>query len=245
VIREDGVNNLGGGINVSGEVVKANGGGFDAGVVIDWTGLAGGVGALSGSFVLTDPSGTLTLEHFTTDFADQYFGVRLTSVGAPGGPRNDSLKLGGEPSDEIVTDGGGGGGGDPVNVAANDTMFVLETEGFNAPGVFDPLDGFTDTLLFNDTTDGNPYAGGVAAVNGSAADVGQVVVGSNGGLLIIYADGRVDFSANGDFDFLNDLEVADTQFTYSIDGGSTATLTVTVAGIGGDDDPFGGGGGVG
>lgn len=241
VIREDGVNNLGGGINVSGEVVKENGGGFDAGVVIDWAGLAGGTGALSGSFVLTDPSGTLTLVHFTTAFADQYFAVRLTSVGTPGGPRNDSLKLGGAPSDEIVTDGGGGGG-DPVSVAVADTMFVLETEGFNAPGVYDPLDGFTDTLLFNDTTDGGPYAGSVAAVNGVADDVGQVVAGSNGGLLIIFADGRLDFSANGDFDTLGDLEVAETQFSYGIEGGSTATLTVTVAGIGDGDDPFGGGG---
>lgn len=233
VIKEDGVNNLGGGINLSGEVIKANGGGFDVGVVIDWTGLSGSDGAVSGSFVLTDGSGTLTPEHFTTDFADQYFGVRLTSVGAPDGPRNGSLKLGGYPGDEIVTDDGDGEGG-PTTIALDDTMFVLADEAFNEPGVFDFLDG-VDTILFNDLADGSPYTGVVTAVNGSADNLGQVVTGSNGGLMIIYADGRVDFSANGEFDHLGDFETAETAFTYEIEGGATATVFVTVAGTGGID----------
>ena len=230
VLKEDGVNNLGGGINLSGEVIKENGGGFDAGVVIDWTGLAGSEGALSGSFVLTDTSGTLTLEHFTTDFADQYFGIRLTSVGEPDGPRNDSLKLGGYPDDTIVSDDGG----DPTTTAVDDTMFVLADEAFNDPGVYDFLDG-TDTILFNDLTDDGPYTGAVTAVNGAADNLGQVVAGSNGGLMIIYADGKVDFSANGEFDYLGDFETAETAFTYEIEGGATATVFVTVAGIGGID----------
>jgi hypothetical protein len=113
-------------------------------------------------------------------------------------------------------------------------MFVLSDEAFNDPGVFDFLDG-TDTILFNDMTDDSPYAGAVTAVNGSADNLGQEVTGSNGGLMIIYADGKVDFSANGEFDYLGDFETAETAFTYEIEGGATATVFVTVAGIGGVD----------
>ena len=40
----------------------------------------------------------------------------------------------------------------------------------------------------------------------------------------------------GDFDYLNDNETAETQFDYTTDNGITATLTVTVTGIGSPGD---------
>ena len=51
--------------------------------------------------------------------------------------------------------------------------------------------------------------------------------------MVISEDGTFDFSANGDFDDLNNGDALITTFTYGIEGGDTATLTVTVLG---DDD---------
>ena len=67
-------------------------------------------------------------------------------------------------------------------------------------------------------------------MNGDAANVGQVVVGSNGGLATIYADGTIDFDANNEFDHLMNGDTAQTSFTYAIEGGDTATVTVNVEG---------------
>lgn len=221
-IAEDDVNKLDGGVTLSGQVLKQNGGEFDAGMLIDATGLAGEEGTLATSFVLSDSSGTLSLADFTTASAEQYFGVRLTSVGDPDGPRNGSLKLGGTPSDDIVEDEA-----DPVHTANDDVIHVMEDAAF---GEFE----FTQSgpsVLDNDTTDDGAYAGQV-----TGATVGQIVTGSNGGLLVIYGDGTVDFSADGEFDHLDEYETEETSFTYEIEGGDTATVTVVVEGILNEDE---------
>lgn len=222
-LAEDDVNKLAGGVNLSGEVLKANGGEFDAGVLIDNTGLGGGTGTLSTSFVLSDASGRLTLEDFTTASPEQFFGVRLTSVGAPDGARSGSLKLGSLPGDEIVDDTPA-----PVNVAYDDVVYAFEDAGFGDLDM--TMNG--DSILINDTTDDGPYMGAVVGDT-----VGQVVAGSNGGLMIIFADGTIDFSANGEFDYLGDFEMAETSFTYQIEGGSTANVLVLVTGMA-DESPF-------
>lgn len=216
-LAQDDVNKLAGGVNLSGQVLKENGGEFDAGVLIDQTGLAGQTGTLATSFVLSDASGTLTLADFTTASAEQYFGVRLTSVGSPNGARNGSLKLGSAPGDDIVDDTPA-----PVHMANDDLIFAFEDAAFGEPDY--PEAGAT--VLANDTTDDGPYLGMVVG-----ATVGQVVAGSDGGLMIIYADGSVDFSANGEFSYLEDSETARTTFTYGIEGGDVAIVTVEVAGF--------------
>ncbi len=61
------------------------------------------------------------------------------------------------------------------------------------------------------------------------------VVGSNGGLFSIAANGQVSFNPNGNFEDLAAGETRDTSFTYTLvdaDGlTDTATVTVTVTGI--------------
>lgn len=160
--------------------------------------------------------------------------MRLTSVGEIDGDRNGSVKISGT-SDPIITEPP-----EPTNIAANDTMTVTTDETFSDFGIPDPLDNLVFSLLENDTTaDGQSYAGDVTSVNGAALDEGTIYAGSNGGLLIVYADGTVDFSANSEFDYLDATETANTQFTYGIEGGSTATLDVEVFVF----DGGGGGGG--
>lgn len=117
--------------------------------------------------------------------------------------------------------------GEEVHVANDDVLTVMESE---TSGDTEVMDNGDLTILDNDTSDGGAYGGVVEQVGGVAGDVGQVVIGSNGGLATIYADGTIDFDANDEFDFLNQGETAQTTFTYGIAGGDTATVTVNIEG---------------
>ncbi len=217
--------------NINGEVVNEYGK-FDGGVQLGTSGMATD-DIQETTFILSHESQDLTLD----DILAQDFAVRLTSVGEIDGSRDDSLKIGGtspdtpdQPDEPVLT-----------NTANNDALTVLENEGFETDGTTDTLSTGELSVLANDTsTDGVDnfiYNGDVIGVNGDANAVAQIVDGSNGGQLMIYADGTFDFSANGDFDALNNFESANTSFDYQIEGGSTATVDVTVLGIGlpGDD----------
>ena len=237
-VDEESVSNLGGGINMNGEVIKEDGK-YDVGVVLNGTGLGDG-DVQDISFTL-DADTDLSL----ADVSLQDFRLRLTSVGDPDGDRDGSLKLGGdapeepEEPEEPVED---------IHTANDDVLDVFEDATFG--DMFDFLDTDTDNVLTDDTTDSegavSPYAGQVTSVNGVAVEADPIIVpGSDGGLLMIYPDGTIDFSANGEFDDLNDFEQAQTTFTYGIEGGDTAVLTVNVNGFsdggfedGGFEDPF-------
>ncbi len=220
-VDEESVSNLGGGINMNGEVIKEDGK-YDVGVVLNGTGLGDG-DVQDISFTL-DADTDLSL----ADVSLQDFGLRLTSVGDPDGDRDGSLKLGGdspEEPEEPVED---------IHTANDDVLDVFEDATFG--DMFDFLDTDTDNVLTDDTTDSegtvSPYAGQVTSVNGVAVEADPIIVpGSDGGLLMIYPDGTIDFSANGEFDDLNDFEQAQTTFTYGIKGGDTAVLTVNVSGF--------------
>ncbi|MEO1491120.1 MAG: tandem-95 repeat protein [Pseudomonadota bacterium] len=79
----------------------------------------------------------------------------------------------------------------------------------------------------------------VSAVDGSATNITQIVQGSNGGTFRIATDGRFDFSANGDFDFLRVGQTATTSITYELTGShfvDPGSQTVsTSGGVGGGD----------
>ncbi|WP_205825125.1 Ig-like domain-containing protein [Methylobacterium terricola] len=81
--------------------------------------------------------------------------------------------------------------------------------------------------------DGDPLT--VAAVNGSAAGVGQAVTGSKGGRFTVLADGRYRFDPGADFADLTAGQTRTTHIAYTIDDGdggtATAFLTVTVTGL--------------
>ena len=100
-------------------------------------------------------------------------------------------------------------------------------------------DGTTDAAT---TTSGNVLtndSGGtltVSAVNDLAANVGQIVTGSNGGDFVISADGSWTFDPAGDFALLTGSETADTSLTYHASDGvseAMATLSVTVSAVAG------------
>ncbi|SEN64530.1 hypothetical protein SAMN04488011_105135 [Palleronia pelagia] len=107
----DGVDNLGGGVNIKGDLVNDTDL-FDAGVRLGTSGMAKD-DLQTATFTLTHETEDLTLE----DVALMDFAVRLTSTGEIDGSRDGSLKLGGTspeaPADDSgVGDGGGDYGGD-------------------------------------------------------------------------------------------------------------------------------------
>lgn len=147
---EDDVSNLGGGINVKGDVVKTYGE-FDAGVVVDETGLAGSYNDGSYDFTVSrEGEESITLD----EFLGQDFALRLTSVGADGS-QEGSLKLGTTTptAPDTVDDGTGGdedlGGFDP-ELPGDQTAGGTGTES--------PTDGgSSDGETADDgTTDGTP-----------------------------------------------------------------------------------------
>ncbi|MEO3414564.1 hypothetical protein AAFO92_07925 [Roseovarius sp. CAU 1744] len=220
--KEEGVTKIDNYTNINGEVVNEYGK-FDSGIQFGTAGI-GEDDIRETSFILSHSDMALTIDALL----GQDFAARLTSVGAEDGSREDSLKLGGESPTEPDPDTDPEP--DPVNVANDDVLTVSETETFSSGGSTDNLDSGASSVLENDTTDGFDYTGVVTGTNESPDNIGEIVIGSNGGLLIMYEDGTVDFSANGEFDDLFDGEVAQTEFTYEIEGGDTATLTVNVWG---------------
>ncbi|WP_442581715.1 beta strand repeat-containing protein [Mesorhizobium sp. ASY16-5R] len=82
----------------------------------------------------------------------------------------------------------------------------------------------------------------VTAVNGVGANVGTQITLASGALLTLNADGTFSYDPNGKFNDLadsgsgaNDL-VRDDTFTYTISGGDTATVTVSVVGVDSEGD---------
>jgi VCBS repeat-containing protein len=77
----------------------------------------------------------------------------------------------------------------------------------------------------------------VATVNGSAANVGQAFILPSGAKLTVAADGTYSYDPNGAFNALADSSTGATNtsgtdsFTYTLAGGGTATVTVTIAGV--------------
>ncbi|RZJ41713.1 MAG: hypothetical protein EON86_09210, partial [Brevundimonas sp.] len=76
----------------------------------------------------------------------------------------------------------------------------------------------------------------VSAVNGDSGGVGNPVTLPSGALLTLNADGTFDYDPNGAFDFApgaasgaSNLSPTDS-FTYSLAGGGTFTVTVTISG---------------
>lgn len=230
VFKVDGVTKVDNYTNMNGEVIQDLGR-FDGGIQFGTAGI-GDDDIRTTTFTLSSDDTSLSL----ADFSLQDFGVRLTSVGEVDGSRDGSLKLGGT-APELD-------GGEILPVAVGDHLTVMENEIFG-PDNFDILDSGESSLLANDTFDGGAYTGQLIGINGGDFVLGQMVMGSNGGYLFVSAEGQFDFSASdflgtSDFAYLNDGETAQTTFEYTIEGGSTALLTVDVLGISGDTGgPFG------
>ncbi|RID93598.1 hypothetical protein D2N39_01385 [Gemmobacter lutimaris] len=89
----------------------------------------------------------------------------------------------------------------------------------------------------------------ITAVNGVAGDVGTQITLASGALLTVRADGTFDYDTNGAFEHLPLGSQTGDSFTYELNGGPTATVTLTINGVdnrdlltgtGGDDNLQGG-----
>ncbi|HEX8240010.1 MAG TPA: cadherin domain-containing protein, partial [Allosphingosinicella sp.] len=86
--------------------------------------------------------------------------------------------------------------------------------------------------------------GRVAAINGNPAAVGQIISLASGALLTLNADGSFLYDPNHAFDALVGPESgaangsADDRFSYALEGGSSADVTVRVAGITAPGEPL-------
>ena len=95
-------------------------------------------------------------------------------------------------------------------------------------------------VLANDSDpDGDPLT--VAAINGSAANIGSTVALASGALVRLNADGSLSYDPNGQFEYLTQGETVTDTFTYvASDGGSdsnSTTVTITITGV--NDAPLG------
>ncbi|MBJ3761893.1 hypothetical protein ILP92_03915 [Maribius pontilimi] len=105
----DAVDNLGGGVNIKGELVNDTDL-FDIGVRFGTSGMAKDDIQMT-SFTLSHPDYDLSL----ADIENMDFGVRMTSVGEIDGSRDGSLKIGGTAPEATVLDGVDDPDGTPVD----------------------------------------------------------------------------------------------------------------------------------
>ena len=132
-----------------------------------------------------------------------------------------------------VTDGGA------VSAAVTTTITVTAVE--DDAVAADDSDSTVESAsvsgsVFGNDGDVDGPALAVSAVNGSAASVGVEITLASGALLTLNADGSYTYDPNGAF---NDLsgptsgganQTATDSFTYTLEGGDTATVTVTLTG---------------
>ncbi|WP_129794503.1 calcium-binding protein [Sphingosinicella sp. CPCC 101087] len=131
---------------------------------------------------------------------------------------------------------------------ANDTVDLAAPTGAianNDAFVIDENDAFSGTLFgdngfgFDDDLGGPPLV--IAEVNGSALNLGTTIELESGALLTVNADGTFDYDPDGSFDETplpttgaSNTPGMDT-FSYTLEGGSTAVVTITLEGLDTDD----------
>ena len=141
-----------------------------------------------------------------------------------------------------VTDGDGGTaqGSATIDVVPVDDPGVAVNDAFatdEANSVTGNL--FASNPLNSDVDLDNGLA--VAAVNGVAGNVGGTITLPSGALLLVNANGTFDYNPNDAFDRTPtpdsgaSNQPAVDSFTYSLANGGTATVTITIAGLDGDD----------
>ncbi len=91
-------------------------------------------------------------------------------------------------------------------------------------------------LLANNGSGADTGVSDITEVNGNAITYGVQFALPSGALLTIYADGTFDYDPNGQYDSLVDAaagagnSTATDSFTYTVDGGDVATVTITING---------------
>jgi hypothetical protein len=148
----------------------------------------------------------------------------------------------------------------PSEATRTVTVTLAESDGatsipaditINVTGIDNPATAVNDQVATDENTilqgsvfgndfdsDGPPLQ--VSQVNGSAANVGQTITLASGATIKLNADGTFTYDPNHKFDTLTSPSGGETgasntsaadSFTYTLAGGNTATVTVTVNGV--------------
>ncbi|MDB5471262.1 MAG: hypothetical protein JWR84_2822 [Caulobacter sp.] len=128
---------------------------------------------------------------------------------------------------------------------------IIEDEAFKAPGIGPAQDdafavaenaGFVANVRADNGSGADDPGFAVTEVNGQAAAVGVKILLPSGAYLTLQANGTFQYLTNGAFNSLSgaasgaqNLTATDT-FTYTVAGGDTATVTVTINGVDGNGD---------
>jgi VCBS repeat-containing protein len=135
---------------------------------------------------------------------------------------------------EITLTDGDGGASLPVTatidvLAVEDAPLAVDDQIYASEDLVQTGSVFADNGFGNDSDPDGP-ALVVSAVNGSAANVGQPIVLASGAIVKLDADGAFSFDPHGAYESLGEFETAQEQFTYTLAGGNSATVNVTVNG---------------
>ena len=228
------------GITVSG-AGDINGDGF-ADVIIGaplanyYTGASFVIFGKAGGFTDIDLAALTAADGFVIH--GEYEGDNAGSVSSAGDVDGDGF------DDLIIGAPGGSGGGYSSGqayiiygrgVKARDDAFIVDEDQTSSGHLFnDNGSGFDQT-----SRAGGTFA--ITEVDGVAASVGTQVTLTSGALLTVNADGTFDYDPNGAFDYLISVQKgldtgavnisATETFNYTITGGTTATVTITVNGV--------------
>lgn len=124
-----------------------------------------------------------------------------------------------------------------VNVTAEVEPSVAVDDGLGGYGTETTLT--TGNLLWNNGNGMDYNPGGdpitIIAINGQAFTFGEPIDLPGGGKLTVAADGWWSFDPDGDFQSLVASQLHQLSFTYTLNGGSTATVQLAFTGVDNDD----------
>ena len=200
------------------------------------------VSAVSGSGANVGISTATTYGHIILN-ADGSYSYIADNIAAL-----NTAASGSHPVDTVtftVSDGFGGSASEtlsftidrPASAVADSLSTAENTQAINGSGG-------NPNLLANDVDkDGDAVT--ITAVNGASINVGTQIVLASGALLTVNANGSYVYNPNHAFDYLpgaasgaSNTAATDT-FTYTVDGGSTVTVTVNVNGVDSNDTLIG------
>lgn len=144
-------------------------------------------------------------------------------------------------------DGTANGGDDTLNFTSTVTVSTIDGPPVavaDAPTV--DADVVTDIPVVGNDTDDDGGPKNVIEINGSAVSVGIPVALASGATVTLNPDGTIAYDPNGEFDYLVSAATATAtgatnfsasdSFSYTLNGGSNTTVTVTVLGVDGPGD---------
>jgi hypothetical protein len=149
-------------------------------------------------------------------------------------------------------DGTAGGGTDTLTVTTSVTVTAVDdapTGGADTGSTTEDATTVITVLTNDDDVDGPPLS--ITEINGTPASIGVPITIGSGATVTLNANGTLTYDPNDMFNALtatgNPYGAQNTSatdsFTYTLDGGTPTSVTVTVNGVASADDRLGGSGG--